>query len=190
MKITEISVVDLQIPSVPSHSQARRRSWIHDAARAFPISKYPEFASADQPVPGMDETPLWVRITAENGTWGLGCCGFGSVAQSTIERVYAPLLMGRDCVATEWLNDLMWRAMQRLGDEGHAVIAQSAIDLALWDLAGRALATPVYKLLGGYRDKVPAYLDDVRRRFRRRVGHTGRLRQVCRVVYEAGLPGF
>jgi len=34
--------------------------------------------------------------------------------------------------------------------------ALAAIELALWDLAGRALGTPVYKLLGGYRDKVPA----------------------------------
>ena len=158
MKITEISVVDLQVPSLPPRSQARRRSWIHDAARAFPISKYSEFVSTKQPVPGMDETPLWVRITVENGTWGLGCCGFGSVAQSMIERVYTPLLIGRDCIATEWLNDLMWRAIQRLGDAGHAVIAQSAIDLALWDLKGKLLQQPVYRLLGGpCRNTIPLY---------------------------------
>ena len=131
MKISEIKVVDVKIPRVFPKSKPRRQSWIRRAARAFPISKYPEFSQSVEPIPGMDEAPLWVQITAEDGTWGLGTCGYGSVAQSVIERVYAPLLIGRDCFAIEFLNDLMWRAIQRLGDEGHAVIAQSAVDLAL-----------------------------------------------------------
>ena len=158
MKITGIKVVDVEIPRVVAKSKPRRPSWIADATRAFPISKYSEFSHPDVPIPGMDETPLWVQITAEDGTWGLGRCGFASVAQSVIERVYAPLLKGRDCFAIELLNDLMWRSIQRLGDEGHAVIAQSAIDLALWDLKGKLLEQPVYRLLGGpCRDKIPLY---------------------------------
>ena len=52
----------------------------------------------------------------------------------------------------------MWRAIQRLGDEGHAVIAQSAIDLALWDLKGKVLGQPIYNLLGGKtKDKIRVY---------------------------------
>ncbi|MAV37190.1 MAG: hypothetical protein CMJ59_17235 [Planctomycetaceae bacterium] len=158
MKITDIRVVAIEVPRVPTRSTARRRSWIADTRRAFPISKYPEFSQPADPIPGMDETPLWIQITVENGNWGLGRCGFGSVARSTIEQVYRPLLTGRDCLATEFLNDLMWRTIQRLGDEGHAVIAQSAIDLALWDLKGKLLEQPVYRLLGGpCREAIPLY---------------------------------
>lgn len=92
---------------------------------------------------------VWVQVTAEDGTWGLGSCSFGAPSASVIETIYAPLLEGRDCLAIEFLNDLMWRAVQRLGDAGHATVARSAVDLALWDLKGKLLDLPVYSLLGG-----------------------------------------
>ena len=90
-----------------------------------------------------------MQVTAEDGTWGLGSCSFGAPTASVIEAVYAPLLEGRDCLAIEYLNDLMWRSIQRLGDAGHATVAKSAVDLALWDLKGKLLNLPVYSLLGG-----------------------------------------
>ena len=90
-----------------------------------------------------------MQVTAEDGTWGLGSCSFGAPSASVIEAVYAPLLEGRDCLAIEYLNDLMWRSIQRLGDAGHATVAKSAVDLALWDLKGKLLNLPVYSLLGG-----------------------------------------
>jgi L-rhamnonate dehydratase len=75
-----------------------------------------------------------------------------------IDQTFAPMLEGRDCLATEYLNDLMWRSMQRLGAAGHAAVAQSGIDLALWDLKGKLLDLPVYRLLGGpCRDKIKLY---------------------------------
>ena len=66
-------------------------------------------------MPGMGGGPVWVQITAEDGTWGLGNCSFGAPVAAIVEQVFAPLLTGRDCLATEFLNDLMWRAAQRLG---------------------------------------------------------------------------
>ena len=99
-----------------------------------------------------------MQVIAEDGTWGLGRCGFGPPVASVIETIFAPLLEGRDCLATEYLNDLMWRSMQRLGSAGHAAVAQSGIDLALWDLKGKLLNQPVYSLLGGpCRDKIRCY---------------------------------
>lgn len=92
---------------------------------------------------------VWVQVTVEDGTWGLGACSFGAPSATVIDTVFAPLLEGRDCLATEYLNDLMWRAIQRLGDAGHATVARSAVDLALWDLKGKLLDLPVYRLLGG-----------------------------------------
>ena len=61
-------------------------------------------------------------------------------------------------MALEYLNDLMWRSTQLFGASGIAAVAQSGIDLALWDLKGRILNQPVYKLFGGpSREKVALY---------------------------------
>ena len=61
-------------------------------------------------------------------------------------------------MAIEFLNDLMWRSTQLFGASGITAIAQSGVDLALWDLKGRLLKQPVYKLLGGpSREKVALY---------------------------------
>ena len=106
----------------------------------------------------MDGAPVWVQVVAENGDWGLGFSGFGRLTAGVIETVFAPLLEGRDCMATEFLNDLMWRSCLRLGAEGHATIARSGVDLALWDLKGKLLDQPVYRLLGGpCRDRIKLY---------------------------------
>ncbi len=158
MKIKEIRTVDLKIPVAQPKSKASRPAWRMSAPRNLPLNKYPEFSQSDNAVPGMDENPVWVQVVAENGEWGLGFSGFGAVTAVVIDRVFAPLLKGRDCMAIEFLNDLMWRSILRLGAEGHAAIAQSGVDLALWDLKGKLLDQPVYSLLGGpSRDKVRLY---------------------------------
>ena len=64
--------------------------------------------------PGIGGGVNWVQVIAEDGTWGLGRCGFGPPVASVIETIFAPLLEGRDCLATEYLDDLIWRSMQRL----------------------------------------------------------------------------
>ena len=102
---------------------------------------------------------IWVQVVAEDGTYGLGQCSFGELTAALVDYHFAPLLVGRDCFATEFLNDLMWRSTQRFGAGGLATVAQSGIDLALWDLKGKLLEQPVYRLLGGpCRDKVDLYV--------------------------------
>ena len=158
MQIQSIRVVDLQIPHNPPKTAPRRPSWNQSAPRSLPINKYPEFSRLPGQMPGTGGGPVWVQITAEDGTWGLGNCSFGEPVAAIVEQVFAPLLAGRDCLATEFLNDLMWRAAQRLGHAGTAAVAQSGIDLALWDLKGKLLDLPVYRLLGGpCRDHLELY---------------------------------
>ena len=158
MKIKEIRVVQVNIPHVPPSTPPRRPSWNNTAPRQLPINKYAEFSNLPSDMPGIGGGEVWVQITAEDGTWGLGSCGFGETTAVVIDYVFAPLLQGRDCLAIEFLNDLMQRSVQRLGTAGHATVAQSAVDLALWDLKGKLLGLPVYSLLGGpCRERVLLY---------------------------------
>ncbi len=84
---------------------------------------------------------------------------------TVIETRLAPLLIGEDPRDVEKLWERMFRVDPGLENRGlhtldlanKAVLMQaiSAVDIALWDVIGKAFATPVYKLLGGYREKVP-----------------------------------
>jgi L-rhamnonate dehydratase len=117
-----------------------------------PIHRYPDILTgAFVPNPGeaFFTKTMFVRVTAEDGSWGIGSSHWGEYTQPIIERHIAPLLNGRDCLAIEHLNDLMWRSFQRLGHAGLVSMAQAPVDIALWDLKGRLLGVPVYTLLGG-----------------------------------------
>ena len=159
MKIKRIRAVSVNIPKHPAKSQPRRPSWNETAPRAFPINKYSEFPRLHGAMPGASlNVPVWVQATADDGTWGLGQCGFGAPVAALIDSHFSPLLEGRDSMALECLNDLMWRSTQLFGATGLSSIAQSGIDLALWDLKGKLLKQPVYRLLGGpCREKIATY---------------------------------
>jgi L-alanine-DL-glutamate epimerase-like enolase superfamily enzyme len=104
------------------------------------------------PGPEHDATQTLLRIVTDQGIEGVH---FG-VNASAIERVVKPLLIGEDPAYRERIwQRLKERQRLHLGVLSDRVLA--AVDLALWDLAGKALSQPVYKLLGGYRDAVPAY---------------------------------
>jgi L-rhamnonate dehydratase len=116
-----------------------------------PIHRYPHILSGANPNPGEAAftKPMHVRVTAEDGTWGIGTSHWGEYTKPIIENHIAPLLIGQDCMAIELLNDLMWRSFQRFGHGGVAGAAQAPVDIALWDLKGKLLGVPVYTLLGG-----------------------------------------
>ncbi|MCC6472267.1 MAG: hypothetical protein IT514_00835 [Burkholderiales bacterium] len=149
MKIAAITPVRIRLPEPAVRTRARRPSYNASAPRAFPINKYPEFPRQLRHVPGEVAAEMWVRVTAENGQWGLGQCHWGNLVAPLVSEHFAPLLAGRDCLAIEYLNDLMWRSTLRFGAVGLSSVARSAIDLALWDLKGKLLGVPVYSLIGG-----------------------------------------
>lgn len=100
-----------------------------------------------------DATQSLLAIKSDQGVTGY--C-FSHVEQSTLEKLIRPNLIGQD----PFMHERIWHALKErqrlnLGVLHDGVLA--AIDLALWDLVGRAVDLPVYKLLGGFRDKVPAY---------------------------------
>ena len=114
-----------------------------------------------------EEETLLVRITDEDGTYGIGesvCTP--KVVQAMIEQEtihfwsqgIGDLLVGADPVEARALYDRIYHGSFYHGRRGTFIQAMSAIDIALWDLAGKQLGVPVYKLLGGARtDRIRPY---------------------------------
>lgn len=108
------------------------------------------------------ETFEWilVRVYTDEGVVGLGECYWGAGVETVVHRL-KELLVNEDPQNIDWLYQKMVRGMSGAGSTGGTVItAISGVELALWDLKGRALGTPIYNLLGGrYRDRIKIYLD-------------------------------
>ena len=156
MKITAVRLRRLR-GTLPTQG----RFWEERLVR--PIDVYPEYRNRDDPegLPQMAPNRLpveafFVQVETDDGVVGIA----GPLPETVaffIGRRLRPILLGRDPVAHELLWDQMHRIMVH-GRQGDAMLAISAIDCALWDLKGRWLGQPVYRLLGGpTRPFVPAY---------------------------------
>ena len=104
---------------------------------------------------------LLVKIVTVDGVTGWGevfCHDAGPALVTLIERVYKPLVVGRDALAREVIWDTLYNWTRDYGQKGLAIAALSGIDIALWDIVGKVTGLPVCKLLGGsFRDRVQAY---------------------------------
>jgi L-alanine-DL-glutamate epimerase-like enolase superfamily enzyme len=105
--------------------------------------------------PGPEHDASQSLLTIETDQGAKGYC-IGGVPQSTLENSVKPILIGDD----PFYRERIWQALkesQRLNLASLHDGVLTIVDLALWDLAGRVLGQPVHKLLGAFRDKVPAY---------------------------------
>ena len=104
-------------------------------------------------------TMLFVKVETDEGVTGIGEAGLTSREQGVAGFIdaLATLIVGEDAMRSEHLWQLMWRG--GFHPSGQALSsAIAAIDIALWDIKGKALGVPVYQLLGGkVRDKVDCY---------------------------------
>ena len=101
---------------------------------------------------------IWIRLTSDEGITGLGETWFGSgpVEADVHERI-APLLLGEDARDIEALNRKLRPYVGFFGS-GAEMRACSAVDVALWDMAGKAAGKPIHDLLGGaLREHIPVY---------------------------------
>jgi len=111
--------------------------------------------------PTVDRSVL-VKITADDGTVGWGET-YGIVAPQAViaivADVFAPLLIGREPVEIPAIWDELYSLMRVRGHwSGFFTDALAAIDIALWDLAGKRAGQPVVQMLGGARhERIPAY---------------------------------
>ncbi|GAA4341454.1 enolase C-terminal domain-like protein [Pigmentiphaga soli] len=104
---------------------------------------------------------LLVEVWTADGVKGLGWATFESPRQlaalAQVVDSMAPQLKGRDALLRTALHDLMWNLTVDLLHGGATNLALAAVDIALWDIAGRYAGMPLWKLLGGCRREVPAY---------------------------------
>ncbi|HEV2108413.1 MAG TPA: mandelate racemase/muconate lactonizing enzyme family protein, partial [Thermomicrobiales bacterium] len=102
---------------------------------------------------------MLVRITADDGTTGWGeAYGPPEPSAAIVGHVLAPHVLGADPFATLPLWERMYACTRDYGQKGFALHAISAVDIALWDLKGKALGVSISRLLGGrFRERVQAY---------------------------------
>jgi D-galactarolactone cycloisomerase len=99
-----------------------------------------------------------IRVITDDGMVGLGAAySYPDLLRLIIERQFKPMLLGCDPLEIDALWDKMYQMTRWYGRKGAAISALGGIDIALWDLRGKVLGKPVYKLLGGNRHSVPAY---------------------------------
>ena len=126
MKITEVRAIPLAIPLRPTTPPS---TWAAGAGKQ-----------------------ILVRVTTDDGLTGWGesfAYGATLAVCDVIDDALAPIVLGQDPSQIENLVDRMHRALMIWGRRGLAMMAVSGVELALWDLAGKARSVPVYQLLGG-----------------------------------------
>jgi D-galactarolactone cycloisomerase len=91
-----------------------------------------------------------VEVHTDEGITGWGeCFGPAEANRAVIESVYAPILVGRGAGERVELWEEMYNRSREWGRKGISITAISGLEIALWDVAGKAAGLPVYRLLGG-----------------------------------------
>jgi L-rhamnonate dehydratase len=102
---------------------------------------------------------LIVEVSTDAGQVGIGNAALAPrVTKQVIDTYLKPLLIGRDPFESEFLWQLMYRQTMAFGRKGIGMAAISAVDIAIWDILGKACGQPVFRLLGGRtKARIPVY---------------------------------
>jgi L-alanine-DL-glutamate epimerase-like enolase superfamily enzyme len=104
-----------------------------------------------------------LRVLTNAGITGWGYSTFGMIAgaprvvQTILKHEIKPVLIGQDPAFPKRIRADLWRALEYQGVQGITQFAMSVVDIAVWDILGKAAGLPVYKMLGAVRDRMPAY---------------------------------
>ena len=94
---------------------------------------------------------VWLRIVTDQGVEGWGE-GFGhasaAATKTVLDTQLAPAVLGQDARDIAGLRARLSKAFHSFGRNGSHVFALSALDIALWDIAGKAAGLPLWRLLG------------------------------------------
>jgi L-alanine-DL-glutamate epimerase-like enolase superfamily enzyme len=124
-----------------------------------PLANMPEEAGRTRPA-------VCLRLRTDSGIEGIGVTLYGRMMKTLHTAVdeLAALTVGEDPMRIEAIVAKLRANSGDAGPGGIFTLALSAIDTALWDIKGKALDQPLWKLLGGHRDRVPTYASGSLRR--------------------------
>jgi L-alanine-DL-glutamate epimerase-like enolase superfamily enzyme len=129
------------------------RSWIANLPIEQPLTGVGEDSNAKRAF-------IALEFLTDNGVTGIGVTSFGAKLTKTLKSAVdqlAELIIGDDPMRIEAIRNKLHAAAAPAGPEGIFTLALAAIDIALWDIKGKAFNQPLWQLLGGNRDKVPTY---------------------------------
>lgn len=157
LKITDIKIVRTRPRKpYPAYTPSAGAWSTQGVEVANPVSIYPEYKPRRELFAATNVPSFTVEVTTDKGIKGYGNGGPGGGA--IVTGHLAKLMNGRDPFDIERNWDICWRATMSYGRMGVTMNAISGFDMALWDIVGKALNTPVYRLLGGEtKERVPAY---------------------------------
>ncbi len=131
-----------------------------------------------------------ISVETSAGVTGVASIYFGRIERAPailaqlVNEILAPSVVGEDPFFVRGIRDKLWRLTDYHGTHGLALHGIAGIDIALWDVMGKAVEKPVWRLLGAQRDRVPAYA---------MVGWLSytidELRRVCAQAMEQGFRG-
>lgn len=137
------------------------RGWVTRLKVANPMSIYPDYAGARQSWMGPGQEHYAIEVETDTGEVGI-CANYygGAMACEIIRSHFSRFLIDQDPFDTARFWDQMYRASLPYGHGGLTGMAIAGVDLALWDLKGKMLGQPVYRLIGGATrpDGIPCYL--------------------------------
>ncbi|MGH9345043.1 MAG: L-rhamnonate dehydratase, partial [Terriglobia bacterium] len=102
---------------------------------------------------------LIVEIASDSGEMGIGNAALSPrVTKQVVDLYLKPILLGKNPFDCEYLWQQMYRSTVAFGRKGTGMAAISAVDIALWDLMGKIVKQPVFRLLGGKtKARIPVY---------------------------------
>src|SRR5258705_5752774 len=128
MKITDVQTIRLRA-SIPTDGQVFSRSGVRNT-----------------------RSTTLVRVVTDAGITGIGSCsGNGELIEVIVGKVLKPLLIDMDPreIDAIWDRAYVRGGQKEFGTRGIGVVALSGVDIALWDILGKARDLPLYQLLGG-----------------------------------------
>src|SRR6476660_3361220 len=150
---------------IVDHTKERSPKMIIAGIEAIPLpilfkagTKSDASAWGDSNLPAADS--LLVKVTTDRGLVGWGeAFGFRTVASAklAIDQLIAPLCVGQDATRIESLMLEVNKKLHVFGRGGALAFAISAVDIALWDVVGKAATMPLCRLLGGGVTELPCY---------------------------------
>src|SRR5688572_6868206 len=110
---------------------------------------------------GAARNVLVLEVETRGGIVGMGYLfsfrpGLRSIA-ALLDEAIIPRVKGKDATAVEAIWQDLWRMTMTYGRGGIAVMAMSALDIALWDVIGKRANLPLHRLWGHVRSQIPAY---------------------------------